>query len=42
MKSSARVERKTVEKNRRIHMKTLCFKLSSLIPKSDISKVWFL
>ncbi|XP_074561815.1 transcription factor bHLH162-like [Curcuma longa] len=28
-----KVERKTVEKNRRIHMKTLCFKLSSIIPK---------
>ncbi|CAA7402238.1 unnamed protein product [Spirodela intermedia] len=41
MKSSdarTRVERKTVEKNRRIHMKNLCFKLSSLIPKSGISK----
>ncbi|XP_072981006.1 transcription factor bHLH162-like [Typha angustifolia] len=29
----AKVERKTVEKNRRIHMKSLCLKLSSLIPK---------
>ncbi|KAI4326702.1 hypothetical protein MLD38_031989 [Melastoma candidum] len=25
-------DRKTVERNRRIHMKGLCFKLSSLIP----------
>ncbi|MQL88463.1 hypothetical protein Taro_021023 [Colocasia esculenta] len=33
-----KVERKTVEKNRRIHMKSLCFKLSSLIPKGIISK----
>ncbi|KAH7681719.1 Achaete-scute transcription factor-related protein [Dioscorea alata] len=31
----AKVERKTVEKNRRIHMKHLCFKLSKLIPKED-------
>uniref|UniRef100_A0A1D1XPQ3 Transcription factor bHLH36 n=1 Tax=Anthurium amnicola TaxID=1678845 RepID=A0A1D1XPQ3_9ARAE len=33
-----KVERKTVEKNRRIHMKNLCFKLSSLIPKGNIPK----
>ncbi|KAM0940292.1 putative transcription factor bHLH family [Dioscorea sansibarensis] len=31
----AKVERKTVEKNRRIHMNRLCFKLSTLIPKED-------
>ncbi|XP_077211832.1 transcription factor bHLH162-like [Tasmannia lanceolata] len=30
--SSAKLERKTVEKNRRIHMKSLCFKLVNLIP----------
>ncbi|CAL9752018.1 unnamed protein product [Musa acuminata subsp. burmannicoides] len=29
-----KLERKTVEKNRRIHMKNLCSKLSSLIPVS--------
>ncbi|KAK1279346.1 hypothetical protein QJS04_geneDACA002861 [Acorus gramineus] len=28
------MERKTVEKNRRIHMKSLCFKLSSLLPNN--------
>lgn len=33
--SSSKVDRKTVEKNRRIHMKALCFKLGSLIPKED-------
>ncbi|KAJ6799984.1 uncharacterized protein M6B38_205245 [Iris pallida] len=33
--TSSKVDRKTVEKNRRIHMKTLCFKLGSLIPKED-------
>ncbi|KAJ6799514.1 uncharacterized protein M6B38_208515 [Iris pallida] len=33
--SSSKVDRKTVEKNRRIHMKNLCFKLGSLIPKED-------
>lgn len=32
---SAKVDRKTVEKNRRIHMKSLCFKLGSLIPKEE-------
>lgn len=31
--TNRKVERKTVEKNRRMHMKTLCFKLSSIIPK---------
>ncbi|ONK81329.1 uncharacterized protein A4U43_C01F27870 [Asparagus officinalis] len=31
--SGAKIDRKVVEKNRRIHMKSLCFKLSSLIPK---------
>ncbi|KAF5205695.1 Transcription factor bhlh [Thalictrum thalictroides] len=30
---SSKVDRKTVERNRRIHMKGLCFKLASLIPK---------
>ncbi|URE00194.1 Transcription factor bHLH36 [Musa troglodytarum] len=29
-----KLERKTVEKNRRIHMKHLCSKLCSLIPMS--------
>ncbi|KAI4303860.1 hypothetical protein MLD38_039447 [Melastoma candidum] len=29
---SSRPDRKTIERNRRIHMKGLCFKLSSLIP----------
>ncbi|KAJ6801880.1 uncharacterized protein M6B38_196530 [Iris pallida] len=33
--SSSKVDRKTVEKNRRIHMKNLCFKLGSLIPKEE-------
>ncbi|XP_074563885.1 transcription factor bHLH167-like isoform X2 [Curcuma longa] len=32
-----KVERKTVEKNRRTHMKKLCFKLSSIIPKEHRS-----
>ncbi|KAG6526158.1 transcription factor bHLH167-like [Zingiber officinale] len=31
--SIRKVERKTVEKNRRTHMKKLCSKLSSIIPK---------
>nr|XP_010940038.1 transcription factor bHLH162 [Elaeis guineensis] len=35
--SAAKMERKTVEKNRRLHMKSLCLKLSSLIPKEHIS-----
>ncbi|XP_072960733.1 transcription factor bHLH162-like [Typha angustifolia] len=39
MKSSGggegKMERKTVEKNRRMHMKNLCLKLSSLIPKDQ-------
>ncbi|XP_030521621.1 transcription factor bHLH162-like [Rhodamnia argentea] len=34
---SAKVERKTVEKNRRIHMKALCSKLASLIPQHHIT-----
>ncbi|XP_030521624.1 transcription factor bHLH162-like isoform X2 [Rhodamnia argentea] len=34
---SAKVERKTVEKNRRIRMKALCSKLASLIPQHHIS-----
>ncbi|KAK9090452.1 hypothetical protein Sjap_023629 [Stephania japonica] len=29
---AAKPDRKTVERNRRMHMKSLCFKLSSLIP----------
>ncbi|KAJ6838744.1 uncharacterized protein M6B38_318975 [Iris pallida] len=33
--SSSKVDRKTVEKNRRIDMKNLCFKLGSLIPKEE-------
>ncbi|XP_010936746.3 transcription factor bHLH162 [Elaeis guineensis] len=35
--SAAKMERKMVEKNRRMHMKRLCFKLSSLIPREHIS-----
>ncbi|KAJ0989451.1 hypothetical protein J5N97_007807 [Dioscorea zingiberensis] len=31
----AKVERKTVEKNRRMHMKSLCCKLATLIPKEE-------
>ncbi|KAH7658710.1 Achaete-scute transcription factor-related protein [Dioscorea alata] len=30
-----KMERKTVEKNRRLHMKRLCSQLSSFIPKDD-------
>ncbi|PQQ02911.1 uncharacterized protein Pyn_11801 [Prunus yedoensis var. nudiflora] len=30
--SSSKLDRKTVERNRRIHMKGLCFKLASLVP----------
>ncbi|XP_038724364.1 transcription factor bHLH162-like [Tripterygium wilfordii] len=30
--SRSKIDRKTVEKNRRIHMKGLCFKLAALIP----------
>ncbi|KAK1298009.1 Transcription factor bHLH36 [Acorus calamus] len=29
---TTKMDRKTIEKNRRIHMKSLCFKLSSLLP----------
>ncbi|XP_078432173.1 transcription factor bHLH168-like [Wolffia australiana] len=36
--ASAPVERKTVEKNRRIHMKALCLKLSSLVPEGNLPK----
>uniref|UniRef100_A0A0E0JD66 BHLH domain-containing protein n=1 Tax=Oryza punctata TaxID=4537 RepID=A0A0E0JD66_ORYPU len=32
--SSSKMERKDVEKNRRLHMKGLCLKLSSLIPSA--------
>ncbi|KDP31114.1 hypothetical protein JCGZ_11490 [Jatropha curcas] len=31
-RDSLKLDRKTVEKNRRIHMKALCFKLASVIP----------
>ncbi|KAI4336128.1 hypothetical protein L6164_014696 [Bauhinia variegata] len=33
---SSKLDRKTIERNRRIHMKTLCFKLASLIPSHYI------
>uniref|UniRef100_M8ATP2 Uncharacterized protein n=1 Tax=Aegilops tauschii TaxID=37682 RepID=M8ATP2_AEGTA len=33
--SSGKMERKDVEKNRRLHMKGLCLKLSSLVPASS-------
>ncbi|KAI3912113.1 hypothetical protein MKW98_027954 [Papaver atlanticum] len=33
--SAAAIDRKTIEKNRRIHMKSLCFKLVSLIPPTS-------
>ncbi|RWR82003.1 transcription factor bHLH162-like protein [Cinnamomum micranthum f. kanehirae] len=36
--SSSKLERKTIEKNRRINMKSLCFKLASLVP-SHFSKM---
>ncbi|XP_038981562.1 transcription factor bHLH162-like [Phoenix dactylifera] len=32
---ATKLERKTVEKNRRLYMKSLCFKLSSLVPKDQ-------
>ncbi|XP_010925444.1 transcription factor bHLH162 [Elaeis guineensis] len=32
---ATKLERKTVEKNRRLYMKNLCFKLASLIPKDQ-------
>ncbi|KAG1342759.1 putative Transcription factor bHLH162 [Cocos nucifera] len=35
--SATKMERKMVEKNRRMHMKRLCFKLSSLIPREHIT-----
>ncbi|XP_027337638.1 transcription factor bHLH162-like [Abrus precatorius] len=31
---SSKLDRKTIEKNRRIHMKTLCIQLASLIPSN--------
>jgi hypothetical protein len=31
------MERKEIERNRRLHMKSLCFKLASLIPKEHCS-----
>ncbi|CAL9077301.1 unnamed protein product [Musa acuminata var. zebrina] len=38
--ANSKVERKTTEKYRRMHMKSLCFKLSSIIPEEhrNISK----
>ncbi|EEF52020.1 DNA binding protein, putative [Ricinus communis] len=33
---SPKLDRKTVERNRRIHMKGLCFKLASLIPSHHL------
>nr|CDM80015.1 unnamed protein product [Triticum aestivum] len=35
--SGCKMERKEVEKNRRLHMKGLCLKLSSLVPSSSSS-----
>lgn len=32
---SSKLDRKTIERNRRIQMKTLCFKLASLIPSNQ-------
>ncbi|RWR93956.1 transcription factor bHLH162-like protein isoform X1 [Cinnamomum micranthum f. kanehirae] len=37
--STPKLERKAVEKNRRIHMKNLCSELSSLIPPEHPSRV---
>jgi hypothetical protein len=37
--STAAVERKEIERKRRQHMKSLCLKLASLIPKEHCSKV---
>lgn len=37
--SAPKLERKTVEKNRRIHMKNLCGQLASLIPSQHHSRV---
>ncbi|KAJ0049177.1 hypothetical protein Pint_15422 [Pistacia integerrima] len=34
--SSSKLDRKIIERNRRHHMKTLCFKLASLIPSQQI------
>ncbi|KAG9451054.1 hypothetical protein H6P81_011019 [Aristolochia fimbriata] len=36
--SACKLERKTIEKNRRIHMKSLCLQLASLIPTSHSTK----
>ncbi|EHA8588589.1 transcription factor bHLH162 [Cocos nucifera] len=33
--TATKLERKTIEKNRRLYMKSLCFKLASLIPKDQ-------
>ncbi|KAG5153739.1 hypothetical protein JHK82_011708 [Glycine max] len=33
---SPKLDRKTIERNRRIHMKSLCFKLVSTIPSNDL------
>jgi hypothetical protein len=40
---TSKLDRKTVEKNRRVHMKDLCFKLASLVPHHFFkpSKVFF-
>lgn len=35
----SRVERKTIEKNRRMHMKGLCFKLASLVPRNHAAEI---
>jgi hypothetical protein len=37
--STAAVERKEIERKRRQHMKSLCLKLASLVPKEHCSKV---
>ncbi|ESW27409.1 hypothetical protein PHAVU_003G199500 [Phaseolus vulgaris] len=34
--ASSKLDRKTIERNRRIHMKGLCFKLVSIIPSKDL------
>lgn len=40
---SSKLDRKIIERNRRNHMKTLCFKLASLLPSQHIktSKVYY-
>jgi len=39
--SSKAMERKTIEKNRRIHMKNLCSQLNSLLPNNTNPRVCF-